>query len=54
MSANIFQKRNSHLKILGAMLVMWNKFPSKDREMLGTTKQNLVTTEARCSWFVHP
>jgi hypothetical protein len=54
MSAKIFQKRKSHLKIIGSKWVMWSKFPSNDREMLGTTKQNLDTTAACCSWQVYP
>ena len=42
--AQIFQKANSHLKILGAMKVTWSKFRTEGPQILGTRLQNVVAT----------
>ena len=39
-----FKKSRSHLKIIGARNVIWNKFHNEDTQMLGATVQNLVAT----------
>jgi len=40
--AQISQKSNSYLKILSSKRVTWSKFQTKDPQIFGATKQNLV------------
>jgi hypothetical protein len=50
----ISQQTKSHLKILGAKRVIWNKFHTEVPQMLGAILQNLVATMIRHPGFVHP
>jgi len=54
MDEQIFQNFGSHLKILGASKVTWNKFHTENPQMLGATAQNSVTWVTCSSGFVHP
>ena len=47
-------KSGSHLKILGAGRVTWNKFRVKVLQILGAIVQNLVTATTWLAEFMHP
>jgi len=52
--AHISQICRSHLKILRARIVTWNKLHTKNPQMLGATIQNLVAMATWHSGYVHP
>jgi hypothetical protein len=51
---HIFQQCSSHLKILGARMVLCSKFHAEDLQILGSTKQDLVATATSHLGFVYP
>jgi hypothetical protein len=52
--AHISQKCRSHVKLLGARMVTWSKFHTKDPQILGAAIQNSVAMATWRPGFVHP